>query len=98
MVKIDATLASMNLNEGSPIHSFTQSATTGTLLDPPYIRGQNASANAARNACTVLKIELDMALDAYRQSREVMQWHAANVCRVNVDYIRALRAANRLDG
>lgn len=94
MAKIDATLASMNLNEGFP----TQSATVRTSLDPPYIRtgSRNDNASPAPNACTVLKIELDMALDAYRQSRTAMQWHAANVCRVNMEYIRALRAANHL--
>ncbi|KAM5538739.1 hypothetical protein V8D89_007461 [Ganoderma adspersum] len=97
---IDVGLALMNLNDGTTASMLTQPATATASLEPSSTADTagDISAGAALNACTVLKNELDVALNAYRQSREVMLWHSVNVCRVTMEYIRALQVANRVQG
>ncbi|PIL26164.1 hypothetical protein GSI_11919 [Ganoderma sinense ZZ0214-1] len=94
---LEVGLASMNLN-GTPTGTRTQPATAATVVESSPIVDTNISAGAVLDACTALKNELDAALNAYRQSREVMLWHAANVCRVNMEYIHALRVMNHVQG
>ncbi|PIL26153.1 hypothetical protein GSI_11908 [Ganoderma sinense ZZ0214-1] len=86
-------LASMNLNDSAFDPAPSQHAALTTSLDPPCVAERNIGVDIALNACTALKNELDASLNAYRQSREVMLWHAANVCRVTMEYIHALGAA-----
>ncbi len=86
----------MTLEDGGATQKRTQPATLGASLDPSCIVqvDNNVSLGPALDVCLALKNELGAALNAYRQSGEVMLWHAANVCRVNMEYIRALQAAN----
>ena len=88
----------MNLNDGAATQEFIHSAAIEVPVDSSSVVDGNAGAGAALDACMALKNELDAAPNAYRQSRKVMLWHAANVCRVNLEYIRALQAANRVHG
>ena len=90
----------MNLNDDTTTSMLTQPATATVSLEPSSIVDTTGdiTAGTGLDACTALKNELDVALDAYRQSREVMLWHSANVCRVTMEYIRALQVANRVRG
>lgn len=90
----------MNLNDNTTTSMLTQPATAMPSLEPSSIVDTTGdiSTSATLDACTALKNELDVALNAYRQSREAMLWHSANVCRVTMEYICALQVANRVQG
>ena len=85
----------MNLNDDATDPagpSQHNTALTTTSHNPSYMDERNIGVSAMLDECTALKNELDAALNAYQQSRKLMLWHAANVCRVNMEYIHALRA------
>ena len=86
----------MNIDDGAANLGPTQPAALTASLASACTAENNISVGVMLDACTALKIELDAALSAYRQSREGMLWHTANVCRVNLEYIRALQAVKGL--
>ena len=86
----------MNIYDGAANPGPTQPTVLTASFDSPCASENGIGAGVMLDACTALKIELDAALNAYRQSREVMLWHAANACRVNMEYILALQAVKGL--